>query len=124
MKLLLTKVAVYTALALAPMPGKAHADFRYFDDGNDLFSQCVVGDADNLKYLKDAECRGFIIGVSDHLAMWRDTLDLPDCKPAGVRKGQIVAIVVKYLENHPEKRHEPANELVMYALNSAFCPKT
>lgn len=123
MKTFLAKCAVYAALAIAPVVDDARAEYRLYDSGNDLFGLCTTSESDDVHYLKDSECRGYIVGVVDHLSMWRDTLDFPACGRAGITKGQMVAVVVKYMMDHPETRHEPANELVMKAFNTAFCPK-
>jgi hypothetical protein len=40
--------------------------------------------------------------------------------PAGLMVGQLAAVVSKYLKNHPEKRSEPAVDLVIKALKEAF----
>jgi hypothetical protein len=42
------------------------------------------------------------------------------CVPAEATNGQIRAVLGKWLENHPEKYHLPANECVVMALSEAF----
>jgi hypothetical protein len=112
-------------LTLIPlMAPVASAYGGYFDSGNELFSHCTAREADELHYLKTAECRGYITGVVDHVLLWREVVDEPDCLPEGVNKGQLVAVVVQYLTNHPEERHRAANVLVMRAVTDAFCPKS
>jgi hypothetical protein len=42
------------------------------------------------------------------------------CPPDGVSNGQLVKVFVKYLDQHPEKLHLPAVQLVYDATNDAF----
>ncbi len=42
------------------------------------------------------------------------------CTPDGVKMGQTVRVVVKYLENHPERLHEHVPLLINEALKEAF----
>jgi hypothetical protein len=42
------------------------------------------------------------------------------CVSNGVTKRQIIEIVVAYLADHPENRHEPAPTLVHSAMTEAF----
>jgi Rap1a immunity proteins len=44
--------------------------------------------------------------------------------PHGANKGQIIAVVSKYLKAHPEQRGDPAASLVMKALGEAFPKKS
>jgi len=37
---------------------------------------------------------------------------------------QLKAVVVKYLNDHPEEQHKPASELVIFALGKAFPPES
>ena len=42
------------------------------------------------------------------------------CSPNNIELGQVVDIVFKYLQNHPEKRNLPANILVVKALKEVW----
>jgi hypothetical protein len=55
------------------------------------------------------------VGVSDTY-----TIFLKYNIPEGSDSGQICAIVVKFLKEHPEKWHEPASSLIIEALMEAF----
>ena len=43
--------------------------------------------------------------------------------PADVKQEQLKAVVVKYLNEHPEEHHKPAAVLVIVALSQAFPPQ-
>lgn len=124
MKALLAKCAVYAAIAIAPMPGKAHA-YSYFEDGNGLFEECSAPERDQLYFQKTARCTAYITGVYDSVNWFRATMDSPKCEisPSGVTRGQVRDVVFKYMSDHPETRHEPAIQIVVVALNEAFCAK-
>ncbi|MEA9426253.1 Rap1a/Tai family immunity protein [Aeromonas caviae] len=86
-----------------------------FNDGNALFNACSNGDG----YFKEGQCLGYVTGVFDS---YEDTYI---CAPNHVTAGQAKDIVVKYLAEHPGKRHEPAAFLVGLALMDVFpCKKS
>ena len=58
---------------------------------------------------------GFILGVCDAYS-----LNELICLGNGVTKGQILAIVAKFLKANPERWNEPAFFLVVAALKGAF----
>lgn len=56
---------------------------------------------------------GYVLGVCEGTPYMHNF-------PDGVASGQILAVVSKYLKNHPEKWDEPAVGLVVEALQEAF----
>ncbi len=51
----------------------------------------------------------------------RATWDEMDrCTPEAVNLSQITLVVAKYLREHPEDHHDPANSIVKRAINEAF----
>jgi len=42
------------------------------------------------------------------------------CVPSEVNKGQIIKVVRKYIDEHPEKLHELYGKLIVEALNESF----
>ena len=63
--------------------------------------------------------KGFIVGVAD--AQEGDLI----CVPTGTTVGQITAMVVKFVNDHPEAWNKDAGILVMYALVPDFpCKKS
>jgi hypothetical protein len=56
-------------------------------------------------------CIGFLVGLGYGVAF---------CQPQGVTSGQVVAVVVKYIEARPERMHEPFGKLAIEALIAAW----
>jgi hypothetical protein len=69
--------------------------------------------ASGVNYLKLGEYGGYVMGVCDATTE-------PFNAPTSVTKGQICAVVSKYLKNHPERWSEPAAFLVIKVLQEAF----
>jgi hypothetical protein len=68
---------------------------------------------DYTDYVLSGEFRAYIHGVCDAT---RYTYNIPD----SVTLGQLVAVVSKYLKNHPEEWNDPAVVLVIKALKETF----
>jgi Rap1a immunity proteins len=106
------------------------------DNGNDLLSKCRKGIS---KGSVDASmtaderwdamyCMGYIGGVVDADKVWQQqpskTLEQPDvphyCFPKDAQMGQIHRVVLKYLEDNPQKLYLGAAALIRLALHDAF----
>ena len=80
-------------------------------DGNELLAAC----------LRPAEtfdrgyCLGYIVGAAGALE-----LEASVCPPKGITLGQLKDVVVRYLQAHPEIRHQSATFLTSIALIDAF----
>jgi|HubBroStandDraft_1064217.scaffolds.fasta_scaffold72274_1 hypothetical protein len=71
-------------------------------------------------------CDAFILGIRDGVAL---AIQLRGVKPIfevpqEAKQDQLKAVVVKYLNDHPEELHKPAGMLVILALGKAFAPPT
>jgi hypothetical protein len=89
-----------------------------FINGNELLSKCSE-EADNRHW---GVCSGYISSASDvyeTLLEWKE-VELRHCLPEGVRVRQLEQVVLKYLNEHPEKLHRAASGLVLNALYEAF----
>jgi hypothetical protein len=95
------------------------------DTGEELLHKCKVTEPK----FDSGFCAGYIGATLDTLNMWEasDAFekrthdgDVKFCLPAEVTNGQIVLVFVKYLEDHPEELHKPANLLLVKALRKAF----
>jgi hypothetical protein len=89
-----------------------------FQNGTTLLANCAHAariDVDPAADLpsEDGFCVGYIFGVDD--ATGRD-----HCRPEGTTLIQNVRVVVKYLNDHPEKLHEKASTLILQAFRDAF----
>jgi hypothetical protein len=89
-------------------------------DGNTLLEDCTA-------FVRPSEtaasafsrgwCLGYIMGIVE------DVRNRGICFPKGSNIGQMVRIVVRYLEVHPAKLHLPAWDIVIEALHDAWpCP--
>ena len=86
-------------------------------------------------------CAGYIIGVAEGIRygisvplflggeMGTEEINrlsdsiLSYCIPPEVENGQAVEIVFRYLQDNPQNRHNPARQLIHFALADAFpCP--
>lgn len=97
-----TLIAVAAALLATP----AHAGF---ETGNDLHDWCSSA--------RGGPCMGYVAGVADTAEFLQPNYF---CAPTGVELGQMVDVVSSYLVSYPEKRHFPAQGIVMVALAEAF----
>jgi hypothetical protein len=80
----------------------------YFDDGNDLLRICAH-DALGM-------CMGQITGHYDMMV----AVGFVCANTKGVNKQQVKDIVLKYLRDHPAKRHQPSASLTIAAMTDAF----
>jgi hypothetical protein len=93
-----------------------------FYSGNDLVP--LMREADKAEanmsgadLAKAFEYGAYVIGVHDATEYFLHGT------PADATKGQIIAVVSKYLKNHPEQWSEAAADLVIKALKEAFPSK-
>jgi hypothetical protein len=108
------------ALALACLPASAQdLTGRAFYSGNDMWSLCASNDA-----FEAGLCRGFVVGVADVMGLRTAILGSGTaCIPLPVNAGQATDVAKRFLEQHPESRHQAAAGLVAAALALAFpCP--
>jgi Rap1a immunity proteins len=89
-------------------------------DGNRLLHICSESEDSHSDF-----CSGFIVGARDGAVLatkLRDAKAILDV-PVEVKQEQMLAVVVKYLNDHPEERHKQAALLVIFALSKAFPPQ-
>jgi hypothetical protein len=114
MKSLVFMGAVFAALLLISPSAFAGV---YFLDGNKLITEMRETEkaerGEPFNALSDGFFLGFVTGVFD-------TLDTALCSSGSVSRRQIVAIAMKYLNEHPEQWSQPAYQLVTRALRGAF----
>src|SRR6187200_2722005 len=63
-------------------------------------------------------CLGYVAAASLYGAHMREPLR--NCVPAELPTGQKIGVVIKYLEDHPTRLHEPFSVLVLEALRAAW----
>jgi Rap1a immunity proteins len=83
--------------------------------GNQLYNFCRDNNAD----FDDGTCFGFVSGLFEVA----DELHLV-CVPMTATPRQIRDVVLRFLERHPDNRHESARGLVLAAIQTAYpCPE-
>jgi hypothetical protein len=105
-------------------------------DGNALLHNCSLvvrmanGEDVNspLDNLNAGECMGLVRGIMDTMTLWQsvdhggpvDNTAMHGCIPDSIKTIQGARIVVKYLNDHPERLHVPDTRLVLMAMVDAF----
>jgi hypothetical protein len=106
---------VIAAAALVLFTSHAMAQFT----GMELLNMCTT-EAEG----QDVVCMGYLLGLNDAMNFNNAKLEAPQriycVPPESVTSWQIQLVVIKYLEDHPEKLHEEAVVGVMDALTKAF----
>ncbi len=106
--------------------------------GQKLLQECQVAakyteatQMTNDEYAEAAHCLGYLNGIMDAYADW-DTLNTmrhannqsPACVPSNTNAQEVAMVVVKFLNDHPNKLHDPRYDLVVTALSGAYpCEK-
>ena len=112
----LVSVSVVLLTFLIPQPLDA-----FFYDGINLvkkmreYEKAEAGDRDT-NFPHAWAYRSYVIGVCDATDFMYDI-------PSEIVVGQICAIVLKFLNEHPERWSEPARDLIIEALKQAFPKK-
>jgi len=71
---------------------------------------------------RGSTCFGFVTGISDahdNFVVW-DKMSPLWCSPDNVAASQLIRIVTKHLQEHPEILHDAASSQVLNALITAF----
>jgi len=104
------------AALMALIPMQADAEFH---SGNSLLenvTQCGKNNQTMCAYVY-----GYVVGVKD---AYEDTDSMPKCAPDSIKKGKLKAVVEQWLNDHPERLHEPAAPLIHAAIDEAWpCPE-
>lgn len=106
---------IMLVLLLVGLSGAAGAAFK---SGNDLHTQCI-DESEALKMMSFAYCIGYITAVADVISDYAKSQGR-NCFPPMVTGEQIVDVVKKWLETHPELRHYSAAWGVTRAFSEAF----
>lgn len=110
--------AAMTAFSLSPA-------YAYFMDGNQLLEDCRAAQGT----VQAMVCLGYVEGVADTALVplqYSYTYEGKQykrprvCMSTNVIAGQAKDVVVKYLDEYPEKRQMPADAIVVAALAIAF----
>ena len=112
-------MAVVSVVALCIRAVNAQEPRPSFISGKQLWEICHTQ--------KNAElCRAFVVGVIDGVN-WNAGAaggKRPYCYPKQTKMTRLQSVAVKWLEKHPNLRHQSAANLVVVALAETFpCPK-
>jgi len=107
-------VALLPLIWILPLPASANT-------GNDLYRLCgaYVGEPDPNRQAEIGLCLGYVRGAGDAFNAMGQF-----CLPAQSTVDQWVAVIYRWMEQHPERRHESQLDIVRTALSEAFpCPQ-
>lgn len=93
--------------------------------GNELLKYCEEGNNEALKvhFQSNAFCLGYVTGASEGL-FYADNRNVV-CFSDGVTVEQLKKVVMKYLNDNPQKLHESYVPLIYSSIKEAFpCKKT
>jgi len=110
-KLLFACVAIIAGTTAPPLVEPAAA---YFFDGDELLNHCSV--AVPTDEFDPAICLTYIMGAYDAYMFQRQVRNQTRCVPRNIDGGRLRAVVVEYLENHPDTRKMDASALVWNAI--------
>jgi hypothetical protein len=102
-------------------PKKRHAEAAIIWSGNQIYDLCQHYKADRLKGSLGPGCFMYIAGVTQTLVLNDDTKMMTSpCPGKEVTDEQVTDVVIKWMDDHPEKRDLAAPYIVMESLNKAF----
>ncbi|MDP6032132.1 MAG: Rap1a/Tai family immunity protein, partial [Alphaproteobacteria bacterium] len=110
--------------------GAAPSSWARDDDVNDLSGNYWHSQCSSTETWGITLCLGFIKGMMEGLLIMEGTyIKIDDeyvkaasfCIPKDVKLGQFLDIFKKFLQDHPEKRHDRASVLFAEATREAFC---
>ena len=111
-----------SAIALLALPAAAGAGSES-PDGSKLLRDCRIHESRSstsgpVNALATGYCQGFVKGVLQTASFVEPPLV---CQPPdGVALGEAIAVVLEYLEEHPEQRYLSDMELALDALRQAY----
>ncbi len=130
------RVRLYSLLLLGFVVSLTPAFAQSPSDGNVLLHNCSLvvkmTDGDSvtspIDNLNAGVCMGLVRGIMDTMTLWRsvdhggaiDNTAMHGCIPDSIKTIQGARIVVKYLDNHPERLQVPDTRLVLMAMVDAF----
>jgi hypothetical protein len=104
--------ATLLTVILMCLPFAALADFR---NGNSLLEDCQAPAGAPGSIV----CAGYVFAIAD-VQLYGDIGGVRSCVPANVTGKQVIDVVTRYLQQHPEQRHYGAASLVAHALSENF----
>jgi hypothetical protein len=106
-----SRISMLALVAGLLWPMSAFSQGQGFLTGNDLYAACNAPEGSSDRHY----CTGIVTGPTD--AFLRDGTM---CPPGNATVVQIEDVIVKYLRDHPEKRHYTMASEAALALKQAF----
>ena len=107
----------------APVAANEAEVYVSLTSGNHVYPMCQSTASAANKNSCAWYVKGVIEGVQVHAQPSQPGYSLL-CMPDNLPGAQLTGVFGKYLEDHPEQRHEPALALVVRAMTAAFpCPR-
>jgi hypothetical protein len=121
MKKLALKFVVASLFLVCP----AIAFGVHYSDGNHLQEVCneaikLFDSRDEADVFNAGNCFGYIRAANDMYEVLVNSSNRTICIPSGIRAKQLIRIVDKYLEEHPEKLHNVGSLLVYESFQESF----
>jgi hypothetical protein len=119
---------IAVALIVRAQKDQQSVVFLRFDNGQGLYEKCKYSGEEYFPEASSSEdrliienkigyCAGYIIGIAESIDLrWWSP-------PVPAQQRQIIAVVKKYLRDHPEQWNKSASNLVQNSLIEAFPPK-
>jgi len=101
-------IALALTMSVASISNQASAQWV---NGNQLYAWC----SSEVLWEK-ASCSSYVAGSLDQSDLSANALQTPQ----GATRGQMAAVVLKYLNNHPENRDWPGGLIVFAAVREAW----
>jgi hypothetical protein len=105
-------VAMTAAVVLVCLPTATRADVT---TGKELWPLCTSKGA-----TENSLCFGYVTAIAEAMGQPTGVYGWRACVPEQVTRKQVVDVVMRYLDQHPEERHSTAGSLVANVLAKAF----
>jgi len=94
----------------------------YFESGSELLEKCEAYLSETGSATKGNVCAGYVEGIVDghNTFVYWGEIKPYWCMPKHGTVGQVIRVVTKYLQEHPESLHLTAGGLTAIALTEAF----
>jgi hypothetical protein len=113
----LSATIVVLTMIISTAQGTETETLRLF--GSDLARDCSTSE----HHFSYGSCAGYLMGVADMMAQPEWPYSTKACFPDEVGRGELIAIVKKYIAKHSNRLQDPALDIVATALARAFpCP--
>jgi hypothetical protein len=109
---------ICAGFALALLTGPAWGG-EVFGSANHMTPSCRVADPPRFE---EGYCLGLVTGLASGAVKRSADLKAPSpfCLPPGVTGSQMVRVVVQYIEQRPQRMHEPFTVLAYETLKAAW----